>query len=168
MAFLIRYRKVIAIALLVAALAAWIGSSINGAIEDAERRGLERCQREADAELRKRETETLEQEAADREAARLADTRWQEVNRELQNRVDALTAAGRVDLGRLQDCARRDRSAAAREAAAPAQPHGGAAPAEHDVPPVRDLGIELVRYAGECEQYRQQVKSLQGWILSVQ
>lgn len=171
MIFLQKYWRVLAVALAVTVLVAWVGNTINKAIEDAEQRGRDQCRAEADAELRKRdaelrkrEAETLEQEAADRDIARTTDIHWQEVSRDLQSRVDSLTAARSIDLGRLQDCARRSRAAPAGAPAAAAQPDGSAGAGRHDLPVSGDLGQQLVQYAGDCERYRQQLTALQSWV----
>jgi hypothetical protein len=166
-AFFVRYWRVLAGAAVAAVLLAWISNKVNGALEDAERRGFELCRSQATAAAAEAEKATLEREADQRELNRTTDIHWQEVQRDLQSRVDQLTAARSVDLGRLRECASARAPGAdpsAGGAAAAAEPDGGAGQRGHDLQAQPDLGIELVRYAGECEGYRRQVSELQSWI----
>lgn len=158
-----RYWRVLAIA----AAAALILYAISHVINKAEARGYERAQAEMAARVATANAATAAREAEEREISRAHDFASLERTRALQSQIDGLTARN-VDLGRLQGCAgRRVASAAGKTSAAPVI-DGGASRAEHDLPTRGDLGIGLVRYAGTCEQYRQQLIGLQAWFNALQ
>ena len=162
-AFLSQYGRVLAIAAALAAIGITATAKLNSALERAEQRGYERAQHEADAALAAREREIAAAEADQREISRAHDIHYQQVTRDLQTRIDALTRRN-VDLGRLQVRANRSCPAPAGAAAAPAEPDGRAGAGGHDLQAESGVGRELVQFAGECEIYRRQVIELQGWI----
>lgn len=109
---------------------------------------------------------TAAREAQARAVSRQHDEKQLKVNRELQNRVDFLTARN-VDLGRLRNRAAGRKPAAGVPAAA-TQPDGGADHPGHAVPTREDpggvLGLQLIRYGAECERYRSELAGLQSWL----
>jgi hypothetical protein len=88
------------------------------------------------------------------------------VTHDLQARVDTLTART-VDLGRLRNCTAASRHAPAGAGPAPTQSDGVPGNRIDDLQTQQTFGIELVRYAGECERYRSQLKALQDWLLQL-
>jgi hypothetical protein len=163
MTFLARYWKVLAIAATVAGALILV----TRCTEQAEQRGYERARAQAAAALVKREREIAEDETRLREISRQHDIRHQESTRALQARIDDLTTRN-VDLGRLRVRSRADCAAPAGAAPAAAEFDGGAWDRGHAVQASEtaagELGTELVRYAGECEAYRQRLIDLQGWV----
>jgi hypothetical protein len=161
--FLKRYWRVLAVVVLLGAAL----SLYSCQIDQAEQRGYDRAIRKGEAALAKREREIAADEAKKREISRAHDIHFQQVTRDLQSRIDDLTARN-IDLGRLRVRPRVSCPAAAGSTAAAAEPDGAAGQPGHDLPPgddpERELGLQLVRYAGECERYREQVMGLQAWI----
>lgn len=160
--FLARYWRVLAIAAAVGLLLYWF----TGKLDDAEQAGYDRAQQEAKQVIAEMDAATAAREAEQREIDRAHDIAYQERTRDLQSRIDDLTARN-VDLGRLSVRANRSCPAPAGAAAAAAEPDGAAGAGGHDLQAESGLGRDLVRYAGECERYRRQVSALQAWALSI-
>jgi hypothetical protein len=159
MMFLARYWRVLAVAAVVGAILAYHTIQL----DKAEQRGYDRATAEGKAAIAKLDAATAAREAEEREISRQFDIAYQEKARGLQDQIDRLTARN-VDLGRLRKCADRREPKAAGASPAAAEPDGAAGRAFDDLPAGGDLGIQLVRYAGTCEQYRQQLNSLQSWV----
>ncbi len=133
-------------------------------LRDAQRAGYAACRADADDQMRRANDAYRKQEAEEREISRLHDVAHQEAQSALQSQIQSLTAARSVDIGRLRNCATAGRPAPAGAPKPTSEPNGATEPREHGVQAGKDLGRELVYYAGTCEQYRQQVISLQAWI----
>lgn len=137
-------------------------------LNKARRAGYAQAQAEMAADVVRANADTAAREAQARDVSRQHDEKQIKVNRELQNRVDSLTARN-VDLGRLRNCASR-REPTAGIPAATTKPDGGAEQPGHAMPPGEDsgggLGLQLIRYGAECERYRSELAGLQAWLIA--
>ncbi len=154
-----RYALPLGILLAIGVAYAWHRTETNA----ARRQGYEQAQSEGKAAIAELDRQTALREAEEREISRAHEVASLESRNALQAQIDRLTARP-VSLGRLQKCADRREPSAAGGSATTAQSDGGAGYREHDLPAQPDLGLELVRYAGTCEQYRRQLSELQAWV----
>lgn len=103
-------------------------------------------------------------EQRDRAASDEASQRWEKDRAQLQSEIDHLVGSQRVSVRMCRPVAA---AASVRPASADPGESFDAASGPIDALQARpDIGGALVLYAGECERYRQQLKSLQEWVKS--
>lgn len=99
-------------------------------------------------------------EAMADEISRRKDIEFQEERNALHNQIDDLLSRGEP----IRMCRPARRAERAEVSETTTEPDATDGHAEHGLQAGRDLRSDLVRFAGECEGYRQQVISLQEWI----
>jgi hypothetical protein len=133
-------------------------------MHQAEQRGYDKARGEMAAQVAQANAETAALEQRQRVQSQQAAQAWESKRNELQGQVNTLLARG-VSVRVCKPVA----SASPLPGASPAtaSPDDAARGNVGAVQAGPDVGTQLVQLGAECERYRQQLKSLQDWIVDV-
>jgi hypothetical protein len=160
MMFLLRYGKVLAISVAVAAVLV----GINRCCAYHERRGYDLATAEMSAKVSEANARTAALEQRQREQSQKAAQAWEIERNELESKV-AGVLAGQRPVVRL--CKPAPSGGTVPGAAAATASADEPAKARVDVLLAGpDIGVPMVQYGAECERYRAQLKALQEWVAS--
>lgn len=159
MMFLLRYRKVLLIALAVAAVLGWITVKINGAIADADRAGYQRATSENAKQVAKANADQEKRDAAARKAFQADEAKWIGERSEYESQIARLAA--RPPVVRVCKPAPADRREVPRAVAAAGIAPGAGQQRVDDLQAGRDIGPDLAGLLGEGERYRRRLIDLQ-------